>query len=118
MDIPPPPPPPPRPDITPWVLVPPDLREPRPDPLWVSALRGRLLAVLASGGSLILSGDALWRLYGHIRAEGLTAEHLSTLSALSGSAYDAVTALSVSVLSLVALAAAGLSKLRERRRPT
>lgn len=108
----------PRPPAYPPTSARPDVpfgRPPKPDPLWVSALRGRLLAALASAGSLLLSGRALWDLWGRIQADGLSADHLTTLLALTGGAYDALAALLVPLLSAAALVAAAASKARERR---
>jgi hypothetical protein len=86
-----------------------------PDPAWVSALRGRLLAVLSAGASAWLSGQALWTAWEHIRSEGFTAEHAAALLTQSSISLDAWTTLAVAAASLLAMLGAGASWLRARR---
>lgn len=87
-----------------------------PDPVWVSLVRGRLLAALTAGCAAWISARALWDQVGAIRAEGLTPEHAAALLAHAQVSLDAWTALGLATLNLIAMAAAGLSWVRGRRR--
>lgn len=83
------------------------------DPAWLSALRGRLLAALASGISLWFSGGQLLALIGGIQDGGLTAAAGAELVTHAGVVYDAAGALVIAGASLVALVASVGSKARE-----
>lgn len=83
-----------------------------PDGLWKSALRGRLLAVLGAGLALWGSAVPAWTALRHLLAEGPTAEHIGQVMATTTTTMDAAQAVLVAGGALVAMLAAGVSKLR------
>lgn len=86
------------------------------DTVWLSAVRGRVLAVLGAGLSLWASAIPAWRAAQHLWAEGPSAEHVQNVLLTTASSMDAAQVLIVAGGSLVAVVAAGLSKLRSLRR--
>jgi hypothetical protein len=83
------------------------------DPAWLSALRGRLLAAVASGVSLWVSGGYLLAVLSGIGDAGVTAQSGAELVTHTGAVYDAAAALIAAGASLVSLIASVGSKARE-----
>lgn len=83
------------------------------DPLWVSALRGRLLAASASAVALYASGMALYHDVTAIAATGAGLDHVTELASHAADLADAGTAALVAGAALVSLVAALASKVRE-----
>jgi len=86
------------------------------DPLWLSALRGRLLAVVASGLALWGSIGPAWREAQALMADGPTGAHVGAILAHVTALTDHGANLLVAGSSLVALLAALGSKWRSARR--
>ena len=89
---------------------------PATDPLWVSALRGRIMAAIASAASLVASGAMLYQSIKTI-ASGAPqvgmAGAVADLAQHTASMVDAGLALTVAAASLIALLASLNSKARE-----
>jgi len=88
--------------------------QPQKDPLWLSALRGRMLAVLASGLALWGSAGPAWHELQAMLAEGPTGAHVGAMLTHATVVTDHGTALLVAGGALVSLLAALASKLRSR----
>lgn len=86
---------------------------PRTDPAWVSAIRGRLLAAMASALSLYVSGAHLVEMVSAVGRDGISAESGVAIVAHTGVVVDAAAALTVAAASLIALIASVGSKARE-----
>jgi hypothetical protein len=87
---------------------------PPKDPLWLSALRGRMLAVLASGLALWGSAGPAWREVQLLWTDGATAAHVGAVLSHVTALTDHGMALVVAGGSLIALLSALASKLRSR----
>lgn len=103
-----------------WVTLqaaPPDpLQAAPPDPLWVSALRGRLMAAIASAASLAASGAMLYRSVETLASGGTQvgmAGAVADIAQQAATVADAGLALTVAAASLAALVASLSSKARE-----
>lgn len=83
------------------------------DPLWLSALRGRVLAAIASGASLAASGCLLYQQVGVLAHTGVTADAAVQIANQAANMTDAAFALVVSAASLIGLLASINSKARE-----
>jgi hypothetical protein len=83
------------------------------DPLWLSAIRGRIMAAMASGASLWISGTVLVEQVAAIREAGVNPETAALLLAQADSVMSAGAALAVAAASLIGLIASVGSKLRE-----
>jgi hypothetical protein len=83
------------------------------DPLWLSAIRGRIMAAMASGTSLWISGTVLIDQVKAIHNVGLHPETAALLLTQADSVMSAGAALAVAAVSLIGLIAAVGSKLRE-----
>jgi hypothetical protein len=86
------------------------------DPVWLSAIRGRVLAAIASAVSLWVSGGHLLGVLAAIRTGGLDPAAGAELLTHAGVVYDAGASLIVASGSLVALVASVGSKARELAR--
>jgi len=82
------------------------------DPLWLSAVRGRLLAVLASGLSLWGAVGPAYQALRHLWAEGASPEHAAAVLTQTTVALDSLDALLLASGAAVALAASAASKAR------
>ena len=83
-----------------------------PDSWGLSLIRGRLLAVLASGLSLWGASGPAIQAARHMWAEGVTPEHIGAVMTQTTVVVDSATALLIAGGAIVAAAAAGASKLR------
>jgi len=93
-------------------LTPPAPPAPPRDPLWLSALRGRMLAVLASALSLWVAAEPAAQAVRHLLDEGPSSAHVAAVMSRSTLVLDHADALLIALASLIALAAAGVSKVR------
>lgn len=83
------------------------------DPLWLSALRGRVLAAIASASSLAASGTLLYQQIAAMVRAGPSADGVATVAAQAAAVTDAGLALVVAAASLIGLLASINSKARE-----
>jgi hypothetical protein len=86
------------------------------DPIWLSALRGRVLAAIASGVSLATSGTMLYQQLSALAGEGMvgmSADRVTAVANQAASVVDAGLALVVAAASLIGLLASINSKARE-----
>jgi hypothetical protein len=86
------------------------------DTVWLSALRGRVLAVLGAGLSLWATAVPAWHALSHLFRDGPTGEHIQLAMTATATSLDAAQVLLVAGGSLVAVVAAGLSKVRSLNR--
>jgi hypothetical protein len=87
------------------------------DPLWVSALRGRVLAAIASVISVGTAGTMLYRAIQALAA-GPTLEGAAAVATHAAAVTDALSAALIAGMGLVAMYAALYSKAREWVRTT
>jgi len=88
-----------------------------PDSLWVSAIKGRLLAVMAGLTVVITSGSSLWTRISAVMADNsLSAEEAVSLLNAAGPLLEASTDMIVLVSGVVVIVGAAWSKWRESKR--
>jgi hypothetical protein len=87
-----------------------------PDPLTISAFRGRLAAAWTSLSVFTLAAQSLWAKAAPLMADGLTLPGAIHLLNESGPMLSAGADLGIMALSLASAAAAAVSKWRETRR--
>lgn len=88
------------------------MEKPMSDSILLSAIRGRVLAVLGASLSLWASAVPAWNAIQHLIAEGPTVEHIQSVVMTSTTSMDALQVLVIAGGSLIALIASGVSKIR------
>jgi hypothetical protein len=87
------------------------------DPLWISAIKGRLLGVLGGLATVIVAGASVWDRVSIVMADStLTAAEAVSLLNAAGPLVSANADLLLMLTGLVSAVGAGWSKWRERRR--
>jgi hypothetical protein len=87
------------------------------DPLWISAIKGRLLAVLGGLATVIVAGASVWDRVSIVMADStLTAAEAVSLLNAAGPLVSANADLLLMLTGLVSVVGAAWSKWRERRR--
>jgi len=84
-----------------------------PDGPWMSLVRGRVLAIVASGLSLWAAAGPAYQAVQHLWADGPAPEHVAAVLTQTTVVLDSGSALLLALGSAVALAAAAVSKARQ-----
>lgn len=87
----------------------------RPDPIWLSALRGRLSGAVAALAALGTAGAAVWEEIEQLRETGLSFEAAVDVITQVGLVLDTGETALVTLLLLWTTISTAASKLRERK---
>jgi len=90
-----------------------EMTQPAADPLWLSAMIGRVAAIIGAAAVLYATADSTWSTMHTLLADGLTPNEATDAVAQFGLVVNATNALLIAVGASVAAVTSTVSKVRE-----